>query len=387
MVNKKIVSSQVLSKIVWFGVVLAAFFGASACTSIADLAGLTKSGVVTAKRAQIRSSVAVVAADLLEVKRGDSLDVLDSFEYGETSPKELWYNVRVNNDERTEGWIEARNVLMGDLLEQSRKLAAEDKENPAQAAGQLRAYSNLRLVPDVNAKDKVLVKLESGATFEIVGWKRVLKADTESDQNNSPRNTANANQETNKPAKKQEREDLDEKYDTWYKVRLDPSVSPAPAGWIFGRQVELQVPSDIIFYRTGREFVAWYRLDSEGGVRDIEISKDKDAAKEVKPGSWVVLERSRQVSADGDEPDFDRIVVLGYDKVNQEHYKVYRSGNVKGYIPIRTTGSGDSRVFTVKLKAGDGQIKDFAFKVFKDANGNLKIDVPPDIPKDDKSEL
>ena len=39
--------------------------------------------------------------------------------------------------------------------------------------------------------------------------------------------------------------------------------------WIYGKQVELAVPSDIIFYRTGREFVAWQRLDGESKDRRL----------------------------------------------------------------------------------------------------------------------
>ncbi len=61
--------------------------------------------------------------------------------------------------------------------------------------------------------------------------------------------------------------ETNESTELWYKVRLRPSESPAPAGWVFGKQVELTVPSDIIFYRTGREFVAWQRLDETDAAK------------------------------------------------------------------------------------------------------------------------
>ncbi|MDQ4123738.1 MAG: SH3 domain-containing protein [Acidobacteriota bacterium] len=363
-------------------------FGAfvlSGCTSVASLVVENQKCVVIAKRAHVRSSGAVVAADVLEVTRGQTLEVLDEMTY----ENEKWYNVRASDEEQTEGWIEARYVITQNLLEKSQKLAEEDREIPAQAAGQLRAASNLRLSPDRTKDENILVKLLGGDTFEIVGWKRVPKTD-DAEKDDAPKGGTDnqANKNGNSPQRQKDNNaplQLDDKYETWYKVRLDPSVSPAPAGWIYGKQVELAVPPDIIFYRTGREFVAWRRLDGDEGASSSFLKRGKDMAREDKPGSWVILEKSNILQEpDGEEPDFDRILVLGYDKYNQDHYKVYRSGNVKGFLPLRLTGTGDSRVFSVRLKNGEGQLIDVQFQVFKDARGNLKVKVPDNIPKDEK---
>jgi hypothetical protein len=156
-------------------------------------------------------------------------------------------------------------------------------------------------------------------------------------------------------------------------VRLSANASPAPAGWIYGKQVELTVPSDIIFYRTGREFVAWQRLDGE----NKKVS-DKDAAQETKPGSWLILEKSSSNQPRGlDEPDFDRIYVLGYDKRNQEHYTAYRSPDLKGYLPARIDGQGDNKTFTVRLQEEEGgPLKEVRYSLYKDARGVLKVNAP-----------
>src|ERR1700730_5563320 len=125
-----------------------------------------------------------------------------------------------------------------------------------------------------------MMRLDSGSSFDIVGWKRVpkpksseaIESDIAPKAGNAPQGNARAgkiNDEDNLP---------EETNELWYKVRLPPSISPAPAGWIYGKQVELSVPSDIIFYRTGREFVAWQRLDGEPS--ENEQSPRKDAAKE-----------------------------------------------------------------------------------------------------------
>jgi hypothetical protein len=91
-----------------------------------------------ARRAQIRSSTAVVAADLLQVNRGDVVDILDSTDVtdpSDNSRKERWLRVKARDTDFTEGWIESRNVMPDDVLEASKKLAAEDKDVPVSGYG------------------------------------------------------------------------------------------------------------------------------------------------------------------------------------------------------------------------------------------------------------
>lgn len=358
----------------------------SGCGTMAKLAGTNEKCVVIARRAQIRSSDAVVAADLLEVSRGTTLEIIGDDVY----EGEKWYNVRASDENNTEGWIEARNVLPNKLLEQSKQLAEQDKDIPTQATGQLRNASNLRITPGRDNEDNILQKLLGGDTFDIVGWQRIPKpADASSDdKDDQPKGGVN---KQNKPQRQKQKVEevlrLDDKYDTWYKVRLNSSVSPAPAGWIYGKQVELTVPADIIFYRTGREFVAWRRIDGDQESNfTAGAAQSKDAGKELKPGSWVVLERSSKIEEpNGEESDFDHIRIIGYDKPNQDHYKVYLSGKVKGFLPLRVSGTGDSRTFTVRIKGADGQVREAMFTTFKDARGLVKVNVPPEIPKEDKN--
>src|SRR6185295_4286546 len=115
------------------------------------LAKQSDTGVVVARRAQIRSSTAVVAADLLVVNRGETVDILDFQDVPDptdNSKKERWLRVQAHDEDSTEGWIESRNVMPDEVLQASVKLAKEDEGIPAQASGQLRASSNLRLSPD-----------------------------------------------------------------------------------------------------------------------------------------------------------------------------------------------------------------------------------------------
>src|ERR1041384_5348161 len=257
------------------------------------LARQSSSGVVVARRAQIRSSTAVVAADLLQVNRGDQVDILDSVDVpdpNDNTRKERWLRVRGHDEDTTEGWIESRNVMPQDVLDASKKLASEDNGVPAQATGQLRASSNLRLTPDRSGNENIMMRLDSGSSFDIISWKRVPKPKSSEAIESDIAPKAGSAQQGNTKANRQsdENNEPEETNELWYKVRLTTATSPAPAGWIYGKQVELTVPSDIIFYRTGREFVAWQRLDGDNKDKN---AGDKDVGREAKPGSWLILEK------------------------------------------------------------------------------------------------
>ena len=345
-----------------------------AVSGVTSIVGLADTATVISKTAQIRTSYAVVAADLLEVKRGDRMDVLDQVEF----ERVLWYRVRARDDAKTEGWIEAQHVITNDVLEKSRKLAEEFKDVPPQAAGQLRAPSNLRLAPDMSAEN-ILFKLGNSSTFEIMDWKFVPKQEVgdvdDAAKGEQKQTKRTRNEEIEAAREAGEPEKLDEKYDIWYQVRLDPSVSPAPGGWLFGRQVELLVPTDVVFFQANnRKFVAWQRLDTD--VASKAVASDKLSA----PGNWVILSRTPLVKAiDGVEPDFDGIQILAFDKYDQSYYTAWRSStDVWGVLPMRVEGQGDNKTFILQLRNPEGNMDEKRFVVFRDKS-RVKVTPPEDI--------
>jgi hypothetical protein len=346
----------------------------STVNTFSKAVGLTDTATVISKTAQIRTSYAVVAADLLEVKRGERLDVLDQIEFEKVN----WYRVRARDEDHTEGWIEAQHVITNEVLESSQKLAEGFQNRVPHAAGKLRAASNLRLNPALNSEN-VLFKLASGANFEIMDWEFVPKAevsdvdDAATGEAKKPVTTKNEEIEAARLAGEPEK--LDEKYDIWYQVRLDPSVSPAPAGWLFGRQVELQVPSDIAFFQeNNRKFVSWQRLDTDAAGK--AVTSDRSAT----PGNWIVLSRTNVVKAiDGVEPDFDRIVVFAFDKYDQSYYMAWRSaGEVWGMLPMTVEGSGDNKTVTLQIRHPEGRMDEKRFAVYRDKN-RVRVTPPEDI--------
>lgn len=316
---------------------------------------------------------------MLEVKRGDELDVVDQMDFEKVS----WFRVRARDEDQTEGWIEAQNVITSEVLEKSKKLAEEDKDAQPQASGLLRNKTNLRLTPE-QKNENVLVKLDNGSTFEIMAWKFVPKAedtttdDASRDDTNTrqPTRTRTKNAEIEAAKTENEPEKMDEKYDIWYKVRLDPSISPAPAGWIFGRQVELQVPTDIVFYQqNNKKFVTWQRIDG------VDTSLKEDPTKTSKSNSWVILTRTNESKPlNGDEPDFDGVLLLGYDKYDQSHYRIYPLiGEVWGKLPMKMEGTGDTRTFTLRLRnKNTNEIEEKRFVVSSDKT-RYRLKLPDDM--------
>jgi hypothetical protein len=339
------------------------------------LLGSTDTATVISKTAQIRTSYSVVAADLLEVKRGDRLDVVDQVEF----EKVPWYRVRAHDDALTEGWIEAQNVITSATLAKSRKLYEDYQNQAPQAAGIIRSASNLRSAPD-QSPENVLFKLANGSNFEIITWKFVPKTEApDVDDSKAPQKNGKKSKNDEIEAAKEEGEpdQISDKYDIWYLVHLDPSVSPAPAGWLFGRQVELQVPSDISFFQqNNRKFTTWQRLDADSA------NKVGSGDKALAPGSWVILSRDLYSKPiDGVEPDFDGVMVLAFDKYDQNYYTVWRNPpNTEywGSLPLKVEGKGDNKTFTVRLRGPSGKIDDKTFVVFKDKN-RMRVTPPEDI--------
>jgi hypothetical protein len=92
----------------------------------------------------------------------------------------------------------------------------------------------------------------------------------------------------------------------------------------------------------------------------------------------LILEKSSSNQQRGvDEPQFDRIYVLGYDKRNQEHYTAYRSPDLRGYLPAKIEGQGDTKSFTIRLQEEEGgEVKEVRYNVYKDARGVLRVNAP-----------
>jgi hypothetical protein len=355
-------------------VILLIAFGQIGCNT---LVSKEKSGVVLARQAKVWSSTAVVAADLRTVERGDKVDIIES----DTTEGERWLRVRLYDKGRTEGWIEARNIMPQDMLDRSVDLYREDSGVQTQAIGQLRASTNVRLSPDRSNADNIMMKLDSGTKFNIIGWKRVPKPkSSESTESDDAPKAGTAPQSGRNKRNNEAPKVPEEENELWYKVHLAKEISPAPAGWIYGKQVELALPPDIIFYRSAREIVAWQKLETDNKQIN-QSTRNIDSVREAKPGSWVILEKSNSTEPKKlDEPDFDRLFVLGYNSKSEEHYIAYRSPDLVGHLPMSVNTESRPMIVTLRLQGEDNQVKEVKFKIRQNDNEDLKVEAP-DLPK------
>ena len=94
----------------------------------------------------------------------------------------------------------------------------------------------------------------------------------------------------------------------------------------------------------------------------------------------MILEKAAAEQQDAaDDPDFDRVYVLGYDKTRQEHYTAYRSRDLRGRLPLRVEESDDAKIFSIRAEDG-GEFKDFRFKTYRDDRGHLKVEPQGPLP-------
>src|SRR5437870_3732365 len=128
--------------------ILAGSVVALACALIAGcglLSGETKmdEGIVVAPKLKIRSSTALAALDLAEVKRGDRLEILEQTQVKTPTRTNEWYKVRTKTKDATEGWVEARYVINKTIVDKTQDLYEKSKAIPSQGTGRLKVQTKL----------------------------------------------------------------------------------------------------------------------------------------------------------------------------------------------------------------------------------------------------
>ncbi|HWP44424.1 MAG TPA: hypothetical protein VNO14_14355 [Blastocatellia bacterium] len=269
-------------------------------------------GIVIVSRLKIRSSTAMVALDLAEVKRGDRLEILDQAEVKTPTRTEEWYKVRTKGEDPITGWVEARAVINKAVASKIDELYESSKTIPSQGTGRLKVRTRLRIEPG----GEVATLLNRGTAVEIVGKARTIV----------------------KPERLQSSEDIEEATEEpeartvlWYQVRLSDS-EVLRAGWVGAQQVQLDVPDEILHLEgEGRRFTGWVVLDQTRG-KDGKLRNN-----------YIGMMKS--LSTEG-PIDFTRIWVLDYSPRTGRYTGPYIEDGLRGLLPITLNTSSGAKGFS-----------------------------------------
>ncbi|MCI0489124.1 MAG: hypothetical protein L0229_21235 [Blastocatellia bacterium] len=296
---------------------------ASLLAGCSMISGETKidEGVVIVPKDNIRSSTAMVALNLAEVKRGDRLDILEQAEVKTPTQIVEWYKVRTKDSDEVVGWIEANHVVNKSVVDRINELFEKSQQTPSQAQGRLKVQTRLRIEPDGD----VITYLSRGTKVEIVG---------------KARTTFKPEKQPGEEAPDEEVEEPESRTVLWYQIRL-PESEVLRAGWVGARQVELEVPDEILHLEgEGRRFTGW-----------IVFDQNKSKKGEVK-NNYIGLMKSLDVEG---PIDFNRLWVLNYSPSQGRYTGSYIEGGMRGVLPVTPGIKSGTRGFTIHELDADGK--------------------------------
>ena len=292
-------------------------------------------GIVIAPTLKIRSSTALAALDLAEVKRGDRLDILDQAQVKTPTRTAEWYKVRTKTKDATEGWVESRYVINKSVVDKTSELYEKSKGIASQGTGRLKVQTKLRAEPGGD----VITFLSRGTMVDIVGKTRT----------------------TIKPEKQEsdDSEDSDEpetRTVIWYQVRL-PETEVLRAGWVGAQQVQLDTPDEILYLEgEGRRFTGWVVFDQtktkKGEVKDNYIALMKNLA------------------AEG-PIDFTRLWILIYAPDQGRYTGAYIEDGLHGVLPISVRS--DHRGFTIHELDENGKSVPVEYEAIRSDASHLRV--------------
>ena len=256
--------------------------------------------VVIAPKLVIRSSTAAVALDLMELKRGDRLEILDTAEVRTPTRVEEWYKVRTKDKNPVVGWVESRYVINQSIVKKLDDLFQITKDLPVQGRGRLKVQTKLRVEP---AGD-VVTLLSRGVMVDVVGKARTT---VKQEKQQSP-------EDSDEP-----QEEPEAKTVLWLQIRL-PDTEVLHSGWVGAQQVDLDVPEEILHLEgEGRRFTGW-----------VAFEQVREKNGELK-NNYIGLMKN----IDSNDPvDFSRVWVLYYSFENHRYNGAYIESGLRGMLPV-----------------------------------------------------
>jgi hypothetical protein len=304
-------------------------------------------GIVRSETADVFSSTALVALKVATVHRGQEVDILRRTTVTGTTHTEDWLQVRLGDDERTTGWIEARHIVSRSVVDRSKEIAGSPDSAPALARGRLKVNQRLRL--KAGRDGDVATLLARGTEFDIVGKETTIHT--------SERKKGDDEEEA-------QSEEFESKTDVWYRVRL-ASDSIVHGGYLLANSVSLEVPDEIAHLEgDGRRFVGWI---SVGSVIDPKLAvQAPDRAERFHYISFM-----RRATAE-DEVDFERVYCLFWHTDSHSYYGPYVE-DLRGVFPVSQREEGGRKLVTIHVLDANDKHVPVEYEVFRTEKGKLDV--------------
>ena len=311
--------------------------------SLCGLAGCSEAkigeGVVITPTLKIRSSTAMVALDLAEVKRGARLEILEQAEVRTPTEVQEWYRVRTKGKEPVVGWVDAREVINQDIVDKTEDLFKKAQEVPSQGTGRLKVRTRLRLEPG----GEVVTLLSRGTMVDIVGKARAA---------------FRQEKEQGADSGEEQTEEPESRIVIWYQVRI-PDAEVLRAGWVGAQQVELDVPEEILHLEgEGRRFTGWTVFD--------QVRAKDGTLKNNYIGLMKRIDSSLPV-------DFTRLWVLVYSPSEGRYIGPYIEDNLKGMLPVTLGTSAARKTFTIHELNDKGGSTPVEYEITRLDPGRVKV--------------
>jgi hypothetical protein len=293
--------------------IIASIIGLLLCLAAGCSEAKIGDGVVITPRLKIRSSTAMVALDLAELKRGERLEILEQAEVRTPTEVQEWYRVRTKTTDPVVGWVDARDVINQDVVDKTEELFKKAEEVPPQGRGRLKVRTRLRIEPGGD----VVTLLSRGTMVDIVAKARAAFRPEKEQAGDSS---------------EEQVEEPESRVVVWYQVRI-PDAEVLRAGWVGAQQVELDVPEEILHLEgEGRRFTGWVVFDQvrakDGTLRNnyLGLMKRIDSSVPV---------------------DFTRLWVLAFVPADGRYYGAYIEDNLRGMLPVTVGTSAARKTFTI----------------------------------------
>lgn len=299
---------------------------------------------VSVDRVFLRERVAPVASRVVEVVNGEPLEVMEH--------DGRFYKVKTVQGQV--GWIEDHAVIDGKTYDGFRQLAAEHKDDPAEAEATLRDELYMHVKPGReterfylltrNSKVELLERatVSKGPTPAYAPLAKLAEPKAAPSSKGGRRQAHAAGGAAEEPAPVNDMED-------WWLVR----DSEGHTGWLLGSRLDVNVPTAIEVYGGEMRFAGAWRLtevtDPEADTPDHKVPEYVSAMAPYQSGLPY---------------DFDEVRVYTWSVRNHRYETAFRLRSIEGYLPVRITSAstahGSVPAFNFKIASSEGVTTDSA---------------------------